>query len=342
MSSLLSAKRLSENLAQAEENYQKGKKKAGTTLLRWKPDWEQAARFYRESVKFYKLAGDSSSVTDALLQALKDAAHAHREIQSFHTAAADLEFAAGLLKEKKQDLEGAADLYKQSSDLYRLHGSSVDKCASTLMRACECLGEVGQVEGGVELAKQACALFEEEGKGVFHDATFKRAISFCVAQGKLGSARSLLRRQIAIARQHLNPFEADLYKNILSIVVLRFHSGEPELAREELHKLESVERFSRSEECVAANELVAAWEDGNEEAWSAALKGKSCFKFLLNPIAVIARKLKMPAGGDGGSGGTIEAEEAETEQAPEEAASSSAQKVAKKKKKPVVDRKSVV
>lgn len=28
------------------------------TLLRWKPDWEGAARYYRDAVKAYKMSGD--------------------------------------------------------------------------------------------------------------------------------------------------------------------------------------------------------------------------------------------------------------------------------------------
>ena len=32
----------------------------GTTLLRWKPDWEGAAVAYREAVKMYKISGDTT------------------------------------------------------------------------------------------------------------------------------------------------------------------------------------------------------------------------------------------------------------------------------------------
>lgn len=192
-------------------------------------------------------------------------------------------------------------MFAESSLLYRMHekGSAYDKCASTLVRAGECAAEAGDVAKGVEYMKQACSVFEEEGRGVFHDATFKKAISFCVHQRKFGSARSLLRRAIAIARQHLNPFEQDMYKSCLSIIVLRLHTDELEKAREELTEFESIERFARSEEGVAAAELIDAADEGDEEKWAAVLK-RNVFKFLANPIAVIARKLKMPEGGGGG------------------------------------------
>jgi hypothetical protein len=82
------------------------------------------------------------------------------------------------------------------------------------------------------------------------------------------------------------------------------HTGDWEVASEELHEFEQLERFARTEECLAANELVAAWEDGDAEKFAATLK-KNVFKYLLNPVAVIARKLKLPAeeGAAAGSGG---------------------------------------
>lgn len=79
---------------------------------------------------------------------------------------------------------------------------------------------------------------------------------------RFGSARGLLGRQIELARQNLSAFEADIYKNILSIIVLRFHTEDAEKAVEDLQKYEQVERFARSDECMCANELIAAYEEG--------------------------------------------------------------------------------
>jgi len=60
MASLMSASRRSEHLSLALDEMAKAKRKAGTTLLRWKPDWEAAARHYREACKAYKLSGDTN------------------------------------------------------------------------------------------------------------------------------------------------------------------------------------------------------------------------------------------------------------------------------------------
>jgi len=152
------------------------------------------------------------------IAALRESAIAHKEIESYHTAAADLEAAANLVREGKRDDALASGLYQESAQLYRLQGASYDKAAAMLVKAGETIGET-DVNAGVELMKQACAIFEDENRGVFHDATFKKAICFCISKEKYGSARSLLRRQIAIGQQHMNPFEADIYKNALSIIV---------------------------------------------------------------------------------------------------------------------------
>jgi len=60
MSNLMSAGKRAEQLELALAELAKAKRKAGTTLLRWKPDWEAAARHYREACKAYKLSGDTN------------------------------------------------------------------------------------------------------------------------------------------------------------------------------------------------------------------------------------------------------------------------------------------
>ena len=150
--------------------------------------------------------------------ALRESAIAHKEIDSIHTAAADLEAAGNLVRDERHDSVGACELFRESAELYRLQGSSHDKAAAMYVKAAEAIGE-SDIEAGVNLMKQACSIFEEENRGMFHDAVFKKAVIFCVQKEKFGSAQSLLRRQIRIQQQHMNPFEADMYKNCLSIVV---------------------------------------------------------------------------------------------------------------------------
>jgi len=271
-------------------------------LTRWTADWEGAARHYRDAVKFYKLTTDYGGT----VLALRESAIAHKEIDSIHTAAADLEAAAQIVKEhggnasNLPDPQLASQLYKESAALYKAHGSSYDKAAATLVKAAEAIGDV-DVNAGVELMREACAVFEEENRFMFHDAVFKKAICFCVARGKFGSARSLLKRQIKLQQQALNPFESDMYKNCLAIIVLWLHTGDGEKAGQAIQEYEGLVRFTRSEEYQVANELICAWEDNDVEKWTAALK-KQTFKYLLNPIAVLARKLKMPEGAGQGAG----------------------------------------
>lgn len=298
MSHLVSDKKRAENQAIADENYQKAKKKAGTTLLRWKPDWEQAARFYREAVKYYKLAGDFKSA----IQAAKESAVAHEEINSLHTAAADLELAAQLTLQETKNNEEACDLYKRASQYYRTNGSH-DKSAAMLVKAAESIGEV-DINAGIQLMKDACAVFEEENRGEFHDSTFKKAIAFCLHAKKYSAARNLMLRQNAICQKHISTFEKDIYKNLLCIIVIRFHTENYEKAQAELREFEAIERFSRSDEYRAADALVQAFENGSEEELTAACK-LQVFKYLPNQISILVRKFKFPDdviqhGGKGG------------------------------------------
>lgn len=290
MSSLVSHKKAAENLAIADENYEKAKKKVSTNLFRWKPDWEQAARYYREAAKYYRMSGPGQeSIT---VQTLRESAIAHKEILSYHTAAADLEAAAKIIV---GDREGgnaeASALYAESAMLYRLQGSSYEKSAAMLLKAADTIGPI-DVNNGVEYVKQACSIFEEENREAFHDATFKKAISFCCRYNKFGSARSLLQREMTLARKQMGTFGAEVYKCCLSIIVLRFHTEDYQKAAEALTTFESVENFAMTDECRAASELVSALEEGDADRFREATK-KNVFKYLQTPINSIARRLQL-------------------------------------------------
>lgn len=68
MASLLSDKKRQENLMLAQDALAEAKRKASTNWKRWKPDWEAAARYYRDAVKYFKLSGDHFATVDGHIQ----------------------------------------------------------------------------------------------------------------------------------------------------------------------------------------------------------------------------------------------------------------------------------
>lgn len=289
MAELLSAAKKGENVKLATDAYNKAKRKAGTTLTRWSPDWEQAARFYRDAIKYYRLSG--TEYQNELIQCYRESAVAHEAENSFHTAAQHLEAAADLMSKKTIDNPATIfELYQQSSRLYRLN-SSPDQAAKVLVKAADAVGEL-DVQQGINFLLDACSIYEDENRGELSDATFKRAIIFIVKQQRYDDGIALLKRQCGLYESHLQTFESDLYRNYLSIIILRFVQQQYERAEQELHQYESSQRFVRSNEYMAAAALIDAYNNGDAEQLETAVKSNT-LKYVSPPIATLARKLKL-------------------------------------------------
>ena len=271
------------------------------TLTRWKPDWEGASRYYRDAVKLYKLANDDEKT----IQACRESAIAHDEQGQFLTVATDLQTAAQLMCKEgnKGDRKEAYECYRESGLNYRKN-NSYEKGAEMYVKAAECIEDKDQ-QLALEALKEACAIFEDEQRGQFHDATFKKAINAAIKYGKYEEAIGFMRRQNQLIRDQglMVTFAADVYKNHLQTIILYFHMQEPDAAKEALQEAEQAgDRFAQSDQYSAAVALVDSYEEGDSEKLSETLK-MSAFKFLsANSIAVMARKLQMQDTRAGGGG----------------------------------------
>ena len=290
MSTPLERKR-AENERQADEAMVKAQKLTKKTLTRWKPDWEGASRFYRDAVKAYKLADNDAKT----IQACRESAIAHDELGQFLTTATDLETAASLLAKDgaNADRTAAFDLYRESGLNYRKN-NSYEKSAAMYVKAAEVI-EASDQGLALEALKDACAIFEDEQRGQFHDATYKKAIGSAIKYGRLDEAIAFMKRQNALVKDQslMSTFAPDVYKNYLQVLVLLYHKGDLSAAKEEFDRAEqAADRFDRSEQYPAAAALVEAYEDGDSEKLTEALK-LTPFKYIMNSVAVMARKLQM-------------------------------------------------
>jgi tetratricopeptide (TPR) repeat protein len=131
---MASERKRAEELKLAEEDYAKAVKYTKKTLTRWKPDWDQASRFYREAVKHFKIAGDD----DRTIAVARESAVAHEEVGQFLQCAVDLELAATLLLKSSNKIEKdqAYELFKESAINYRKNNNS-EKAAGLLVKAAE-------------------------------------------------------------------------------------------------------------------------------------------------------------------------------------------------------------
>lgn len=275
-----------ENAKKAEAEYAAGKKHASTGFLGLaKPDWERAARSFQESAKLYGLCGDAYS--KALVDACLQCANAYEKQDQYHPAAQHYEKAAAECA-RTHDLKAAAQHFRSSARMYRL-AEAPDKAAATYLKAANSVGDV-DVKLAMELCSDACAVFEDEQRAMFAMDTFKAAINYMVKKGKYAEAIAMLYRQNKVYQMVMKTFENELYKNLLSILVLRFQTAEYETAEKEYKEFQSTAAFSTSSEAIASDALIDAWNQGSAEELAKATKLQT-FTFLANGIAVLARKL---------------------------------------------------
>ena len=252
------------------------------TLTRWKPDWESASRYYRDAVKAYKLGDDDEKT----IQACKESAIAHDELGQFLTTATDLETAASLMSKEgnKGDKQSAYDCYRESGLNYRKN-NSYEKAAAMYVKAAETME--GKDQGlALDALKDACAIFEDEQRGQFHDSTFKKAINSAIKYNKPDEAIAFMKRQNALVKDQslMSSFSSDVYKNYLQILVLLYQQGEVDQAREEFNAAEQAnDKFHSSEQYDAAAALVEAYDEGDSDKLTEALK-KTPFKYITNSV----------------------------------------------------------
>jgi tetratricopeptide (TPR) repeat protein len=274
--------------AEAKKAFDKGIRKSGKTLFRWKPNWEKAAFYFREAIKKYKKTQD----INMLIQAYIKSALAHEQVGSYHTSGSDMENAADLYR--KQDLANDAALgYIQSSKYYKMNNSLM-KSANMLMRAAECINDPFL---GIAYMRDACDTFNTTEMWIYSDTTFKKSISYAIKNNLFVDAIDLLQTQNIIIEQMISQqnqqvFESVLYKNMLSIIILYLYKNEYQKARAEFSTFENSGKFNASTEFIVGSNLLDAYTDSDQSELDAVIK-QNTVKLLPNSIVQIAYKLKI-------------------------------------------------
>lgn len=274
------------NLIKGDEAYKQIKKYLNTTLFRWKPDYEQAARFSREAIKYYKLA----NAIYKLMVVYQYSGISHEHIQSYHTAATAYEHLAKLYYEQN-DIDNAVKYYKLSAKNYYLN-ESFDKYSSMLLKACDILSQTN-IEDTIKLLKDACNSYINEFRPEMHELTYKRAITLCIIHKKYNEAINFLRSQIILQIQRKDIFEQDIYKNILSIIIIYLYSDQLINAIIEHKKQEKTLNYLNSESFYAAADLLLSYQHGDVLNLSECIKKHNIFKYLYIPVGRLLKHLKL-------------------------------------------------
>jgi len=181
-----------------------------------------------------------------------------------------------------------AQMYQKSAQMYRSY-EQFDKAASMLMKASIAIQDI-DLNASVIYIGEACTVLEEEGRGLFSRDTFINGVAFLLKHNRYEDAINLLNRHNKICEALMTTFENDLYKNLLSILVIRVHVGEYETAVQEYKEFVNKQEFSSSTEHECAYNLMTSLIHGSNEEL-AKCTSQQTFTFLNNQIARLARRL---------------------------------------------------
>jgi len=281
--------RSGEYIKEGDKYVAEARKAESTGIFKRKPDWETATNAWRNAVKAYQQAGDNAKFK--YLDTLKYSAKAHENMdKGEHTAATHWEKAANLYIELKENKE-ACDCYKNAKRNFLLNNNP-DTAAKMMIKAAQAIGDIDRDEA-MECAKDACSIFEDADRMKLSDETFKKSINLALKLNRFPDAIELLKRQNKIYLE-LGTFDRDLYKNLLSILVIMFSIDKYADGENEFKTWDGVSNWARSDECEAADALIQAWRQGSAEEFAAAKK-KNVFSYLDNEVSKLARKLELEA-----------------------------------------------
>jgi len=284
-------KSVEDNKKKADEAFKEGKKwtKPSVLDLRFKPDWEKAANKLQEAVKYYALCGDKCS--RELVDAAKLCAEAFEKTNDYNPAAVNMEKAANeclKLNSNNANRTEAAQIFEKSAQFYR-NNEQFDKAANILMKAAIAIQDF-DLNASFKYIIDGCQLIEEEKRGLFSKDYFNNSVAFLLKCNLYDNSITVLLRHNKICEAVMDPFEPDLYRNLLSILVIRIHTGQYETAVNEFKQFTNIHSFNLSSEFEAAEAMIKALVEGSNEKLASAVL-KQTFNYLANQVSRLARRL---------------------------------------------------
>jgi tetratricopeptide (TPR) repeat protein len=281
MSSRLDPSKAKEASAELAE----GMKQIQTSVFKWKPDYLAAEPCFQKAGRLFKLAGLMDSAVDAWRKAADAAVH----LGNLKQAAMTLENASREMSVAKDEAgkRCAIKLMADCASLLSEAGEPV-RAADLRLRGAK-LAEGFDKDLAYTMVDQVISIFEgDDDKDVYAVDPLKKALTMQLSLGKHASAMrsfdKLYKIWSRLDQKH------NLYKCILSRVVLLLAAADPIAAQHEFDKHFDLAGFTATEEAAAAEDLIGAYTEADIDAMKKVL-AKNVFGYLEHAITNVARKL---------------------------------------------------
>mmetsp|Transcript_7053 Transcript_7053/g.14163 ORF Transcript_7053/g.14163 Transcript_7053/m.14163 type:complete len:489 (-) Transcript_7053:69-1535(-) len=277
-----------------------------TSLFKWSPDYISAAHLYEKAAVSFKAAGDPEQAGDAY----KCAAEANSKGDNENAAAKCWESAAemhlSIFRNQSKGIEGglqqartAADYYSQAVMIYRESGAAsqastaLSKKGQVLADAAATLPEAHKkrdalLTEALECLMTSCEILEIANKLVFSKDTYRNTFNLVVRMRRWSDALQVLNKMIPVYKE-LNQ-TAGGFKLRLSAVIIQLQRNDLTAAKASFREGFDDTAYLSSDECAAAEDLLRAWEDMDEDAVRKVI-ARPVFQFLEREVALVARDL---------------------------------------------------
>lgn len=287
-------------IAEAQNHIRQAEKCLKTSFFKWNPDLDGAASEYVKAATCYKNAKRLGEAREAYVKA----AEMHQRMNApFHAAKAFEQ--AGLISKENKEFDLAVQFMEKASLMFQEHGTP-DTAALCLEKAAKMI-EMNHPAKAADLYKRASEVAELEDRPRQSAENIGKAGRLYVKLQRYEDAITCLRKEIEFYAAAEN--YAMICKLVLGVVLVQLQQGDFVAADNFYRSSISYPQFGSSEEAGAIEELLQAFDDGDEENARRVLS-LPLIKYMDNAFAKLARDLVIPGGvrknKQGGAGASSE------------------------------------
>ncbi|XP_052817101.1 gamma-soluble NSF attachment protein-like [Mya arenaria] len=280
--------------AEALAHVEKAEKCLKTSFLKWNQDLDGAASEYIKAATCYK---NARALPEARDMYVKAAEIQHKMKSPFNAAKAFEQ--AGLISKENKELDLAVQFMERASLMFQENGTP-DTAALCLEKAAKMV-ESNSPARAIELYKRASDVADIEDRPRQSAEDIGKAARLLTRLERYDEAVDCFKKEISFYAAAEN--YAMIAKLVLGVILIKLHVGDYVAADEFFRSATKFPQFIESEEAGAVQELLTAYDDGDEEAARRVLS-LPLIKYMDNVFNKLARGLEIPGGMRvGGAGG---------------------------------------
>ena len=276
-------------IREAESFMLEAEKHLKTGFFKWRPDYDSAASCYQKAALAFK----NGKALDKACSAYMKLADCHYKNSSrFHSGKAYEE--AGMVYKEMKDFGKAMAQFDHAANLY-LEDGTPDTAAMCLDRAGKFV-QMSHPEWAISSYLKAAEIYENEDESRYRSAAelFGKVARLQVGLQKYSEAVKSIMHERKLMSEVKGGDHGASARLTCALVLLHLKNNDQVQAEQTIYaSCETLDGFEDTEEYVALNNLIEAYDKGDQEKVSQILNAP-LFKYMDTAYAKLARSLRVP------------------------------------------------